>query len=49
MGRPAPNDSLKPNLLHCGFGVAGEACHAMASTMQVGLTQVLGGMGGRNG
>lgn len=37
-----PNNSFKPNLLRYSFGVAGEACHAKASTTQVGLTQALG-------
>ena len=36
-----PNKSFKPNLLRYGNGVAEEACHAVASTAQVGLTQQL--------
>ena len=35
------NNSFKPNLLRYGNGVAEKACHAVASTAQVGLTQVL--------
>ena len=38
----APNKSFKPNLLRYGNGVAEEACHAVACTAQVGLTQTLG-------
>ncbi|WP_448674121.1 hypothetical protein [Pseudoxanthomonas mexicana] len=38
----APNNSFKPNLLRYGNGVADKACHAIASTTQVGLTQALG-------
>ena len=38
----AANNSFKPNLLRYGNGVAEEACHAVASTAQVGLTQALG-------
>ena len=37
-----PNNSFKPNLLRYGNGVAKKACHAVASTAQVGLTQALG-------
>ena len=37
------NNSFKPNLLRYGNGVADKACHAIASTTQVGLTQALGG------
>ena len=37
-----PNKSFKPNLLRYGNGVAEKACHAVASTAQVGLTQALG-------
>ncbi len=37
-----PNNSFKPNLLRYGNGVAEKACHAVTSTTQVGLTQVLG-------
>ena len=37
-----PNKSFKPNLLRNGKSVAGKACHAFASTTQVGLTQALG-------
>ena len=40
--RPS-NNSFRPNLLRYGFGLAGKACHAKAST-QVGSTQVLGVM-----
>ncbi len=40
----APNKSFKPNLLRCSKSVAGKACHAFASTTQVGLTQVLGAL-----
>ena len=36
-----PNNSFKPNLLRYGKGMAGKACHAFASTTQVGLTQAL--------
>ena len=39
----APNNSFKPNLLRYGKSVAEKACHAFASTTQVGLTQALGG------
>ena len=39
-----PNYSFKPNLLRYSNGVAEKACHAVASTAQVGLTQVLDGM-----
>ena len=41
------NKSFKPNLLRSGKSVAEEACHAFASTTQVGLTQALGGAGAR--
>ena len=37
-----PNNSFKPNLLRSGNSVAERACHAVASTTQVGLTQALG-------
>ena len=37
-----PNKSFKPNLLRYSNGVAEKACHAVASTAQVGLTQALG-------
>jgi hypothetical protein len=37
----APNNSFKPNLLRYSNGVAEKACHAVASTTQVGLTQAL--------
>jgi hypothetical protein len=37
-----PNNSFKPNLLRYGKSVAEKACHAFASTTQVGLTQALG-------
>ena len=37
----APNKSFKPNLLRYSKSVAEKACHAFASTTQVGLTQVL--------
>jgi hypothetical protein len=37
------NNSFKPNLLRSSKSVAEEACHAFASTTQVGLIQVLGG------
>ena len=37
-----PNNSFKPNLLRYGKGMAEKACHAFASTTQVGLTQALG-------
>ena len=40
----APNNSFKPNPLRSGNGVAEKACHAVACTAQVGLTQALGGM-----
>jgi hypothetical protein len=40
MGR-APNNSFKPNLLRYSKSVAEKACHAFASTTQVGLTQTL--------
>ena len=36
-----PNNSFKPNLLHYSKSVAEKACHAFASTSQVGLTQAL--------
>ena len=36
------NNSFKPNLLRYGKSVAEKACHAFASTTQVGLTQALG-------
>ena len=45
--RVAPNNSFKPNLLRYGKSVAEKACHAFASTTQVGLTQALGGAGAR--
>ena len=35
------NKSFKPNLLRYSNGVAEEACHAVASTAQVGLTRAL--------
>ena len=41
--RVAPNNSFKPNLLRYGKSVAEKACHAFASTTQVGLTQALCG------
>ena len=41
--RVAPNNSFKPNLLRYGKSVAEKACHAFASTTQVGLTQALAG------
>ena len=37
-----PNKAFKPNLLRYGKSVAEKACHAFASTTQVGLTQALG-------
>ena len=37
-----PNKSFKPNPLRSGNGVAEKACHAVACTAQVGLTQALG-------
>ena len=40
--RMAPNNSFKPNLLRSSKSVAEKACHAFASTTQVGLTQALG-------
>ena len=40
-GKLAPNNSFKPNLLRSGKTVAEKACHAFASTTQVGLTQAL--------
>ena len=43
--RVAPNNSFKPNLLRYGKSVAEKACHAFASTTQVGLTQALGTRG----
>ena len=46
-GKLAPNNSFKPNLLRYGKSVAEKACHAFASTTQVGLTQALGGAGAR--
>ena len=36
------NNSFKPNLLRSSKSVAEKACHAFASTTQVGLIQVLG-------
>ena len=36
-----PNNSFKPNLFRYGKSVAEKACHAFASTTQVGLTQAL--------
>jgi elongation factor Ts len=39
-----PNNSFKPNLLRSSESVAEKACHAFASTTQVGLIQVLGPM-----
>ena len=45
----APNNSFKPNLLRYGKGMAEKACHAFASTTQVGLTQALGITQGDNG
>ena len=39
-----PNNSFKPNLLRYSKSVAEKACHAFASTTQVGLTQALGPM-----
>jgi hypothetical protein len=36
-----PNNSFKPNLLRSSISVAEKACHASASTTQVGLIQVL--------
>ena len=36
-----PNNSFKPNLFRYGKSVAKKACHAFASTTQVGLTQAL--------
>ena len=41
-GKLAPNNSFKPNLLRSSKSVAEKACHAFASTTQVGLTQALG-------
>ena len=38
---PPPNNSFKPNLLRYSNGVAEKACHAVAFTTQVGLTQAL--------
>ncbi len=40
----APNNSFKPNLLRYSKSVTEKACHAFASTTQVGLIQVLGAM-----
>ena len=40
----ASNYSFKPNLLRSSKSVAEKACHAFASTTQVGLIQVLGPM-----
>jgi hypothetical protein len=37
----APNNSFKPSLLRSSKSVATKACHAFASTTQVGLIQVL--------
>ncbi|MGY1426496.1 hypothetical protein [Lysobacter sp. A289] len=37
-----PNNSFKPNLLRYSKSVAQKACHAFASTTQVGLIQALG-------
>jgi hypothetical protein len=39
-----PNNSFKPNLLRSSESVAEKACHAFASTTQVGLIQVLDDM-----
>ena len=39
-----PNNSFKPNLFRYGKSVAEKACHAFASTTQVGLTQAFGRM-----
>ena len=36
-----PNNSFKPNLFRYGKSVATKACHAFASTTQVGLIQAL--------
>ncbi len=36
------NNSFKPNLLRYSKSVAEKACHAFASTTQVGLIQALG-------
>jgi len=40
--RSRPNNSFKPNLFRYGKSVATKACHAFASTTQVGLIQALG-------
>ena len=42
-----PNNSFKPNLLRYSKSVAQKACHAFASTTQVGLIQALGAMSRR--
>lgn len=39
-----PNNSFKPNLFRYGKSAATKACHAFASTTQVGLIQALGPM-----
>ena len=41
--RNTSNNSFKPNLLRYSKGVAQKACHAFASTAQVGLIQALYG------
>ena len=40
-GPAPPNNSFKPNLLRYSKSVAKKACHAFASTTQVGLIQTL--------
>ena len=42
VNRWRPNNSFKPNLLRYSKIVAEKACHAFASTTQVGLIQALG-------
>ena len=44
-GPAPPNNSFKPNLLRYSKSVAQKACHAFASTTQVGLIQTLYGNG----
>ena len=47
--RLGANKSFKPNLLRSSKSVAVKACHAFASTTQVGLTQALGAATGLEG
>src|SRR3546814_19248735 len=39
---PRPNNSFNPNPLRYTNSMADQACHAVGSTTQVGLTQALG-------